>query len=107
MNRYDILRNLPTDKNEIDDKEIEVINLLFEDEEEKTSFNKIIEEFYESFLVGILFIIFNQDYVNNVLLSIVPLLNGSEIFLLLFKTMVFVILFWILKNIRLLNKNDK
>ena len=105
MNRYDILQNLPTDKTEIDENEMEVVNLLFENEEDKNSLGRIMNEAYEPLILGSLFMIFNLSYMNNILVTVIPCINGSEIFTLVLKTVLFMLLFWFLKNIRLLNKN--
>ena len=96
---YDILSSLPTDKNEPLEDELIIINNLFVENIEATA--SILNEMLESLVVGILFIIFSLQYVDNIIFSILPVTQTSQIFLILAKVVVVMLLFWVIKYFNL------
>lgn len=96
IKNHDLIIELPTDEESvIVENELQILNMVFK--ENPSSFRVIIKELYESFIVGILFIIFSLPYIDNILNSIIPVTN-NYFFLILIKSIVVMILFWVIKH---------
>ena len=96
---YDILASLPTDKDEPSQEEMVIINNLFVENKEATA--TIINEMFEPFIVGILFVIFSLKYIDSAIFYVLPMTQTSEIFLILTKVVLIMIAFWIIKYFNL------
>lgn len=101
---YDMISNLPTDQTIPSEKELLLLNSLFK--EKKTPMQKIINEAYEPFFVGILFVIFSNPRIDELVNSYMPVTQNSIYFLLLTKMLLVMIIFWFIKHFHLnLNKS--
>ena len=99
---YDLVADLPTDKNKPTEEEYKVLNTLFK---EKKVVNVLFTEFKESFLVGILFVLFSLTYVDDLILKIYPnLQNFSPYYILSIKVALIIITFWFIKHFYLFKK---
>ena len=103
MINYDMISNLPTDQSIPSEKELLLLNSLFK--EKKTPMQKIINEAYEPFFVGILFVIFSNPKIDEIVNTYLTVTQNSIYFLLLTKMFLVMIIFWIIKHFHLnLNK---
>ena len=101
---YDVLVNLPTDdETQLSETEVEILNALFK--EHKTTINSVINETYEPLVVGILFIIFSLEHVDRAINYASPITSNSIYFLMIAKTALIMISFWIIKYFHLSGKN--
>jgi hypothetical protein len=96
---YDVISNLPTDQSIPSEQELLLINSLFE--EKKTPIKRIVNEAYEPFFVGILFVILSIPKVDEMINLYIPVTQNSIYFLLLTKMFIIMILFWIIKHFHL------
>jgi len=96
---YDAIANLPTDKSQPTEAELQLLNSLFK--EKKTAIQSIMNETYEPFIVGILFVVFSIPQVDNLVTSNIPITQNSIYFLLLIKMLAVMFLFWIIKYFHL------
>ena len=103
MINYDMISNLPMDQSMPSERELLFLNSLFK--EKKTPMQKIINEGYEPFFVGILFVIFSNPKIDEIVNTYLPVTQNSIYFLLLTKMFLVMIIFWIIKHFHLnLNK---
>ena len=101
---FDLLVDLPTDKDKPTHEEFKVFNRIFK--EEKIA-GTLFVEFKESIIVGILFVIFSLTYIDELLLKVVPSLqNHSPYVLLGIKVFIIIILFWFIKHFYLCRRDD-
>jgi hypothetical protein len=104
MINYDMISNLPTDQIIPSEKELLLLNSLFK--EKKTPMQKIINEAYEPFFVGILFVIFSNPKIDELVGAYLPVTQNSIYFLLLTKMFLVMIIFWIIKHFHLNLKKE-
>lgn len=101
---YDVLVNLPTDnETPLSETEVEILNALFK--QHKTTINSLIDETYEPFVVGLLFVIFSLEHIDRGINYTVPVTTTSIYFLMVIKTALIMFLFWIIKHFHLSGKN--
>ena len=87
---YDTIVDLPTDEIPLTDKEIEIFNIIFKEEEGKKHFiNKLIEPI----LIGFIFVLLSIPCINNILFSSI-----SENVTLIIKTLLIMIIFYLSKT---------
>jgi len=101
---YDMIANLPIDKSIPTESELMMLNTLFKDKEKKSIVRSVINEAYEPFFVGILFVLLSIPKVDELITSNIQITQNSLYFLLLFKMFVIMILFWIIKHFYLCKK---
>jgi len=99
---YDVISHLPTDKSQPTEKELILLDSLFK--EKKSSIKKITDEAYEPFFVGILFVILSLPKVDEIITSNISITQNSIYFLLLFKMIAMMILYWLVKHFHLCKK---
>lgn len=90
IKNYDLIKDLPTDEIPLSNKEIEIFNILFKENEEQDNNNNNKLNIIEPILVGFIFVILSLPCINNLLFL-------SENMLLLIKTLLIIIIFWICK----------
>ena len=100
---YDDIISLPTDDTQPTPVELEIMNNLFK--ENKSLFSKLFDELKEPLIVAILFILFNLGYTTNVIHSLLPITNSSDIFLVIAKAFFIMLAFWIVKHFKLARLN--
>lgn len=98
----DLLQNLPTDDSIVNSNELHIINNLFTNETE--SVNKIVMELRESILGGVLFGLLSLPQVDFIIQKFVPLSRNSPVVLLCVKIVLFIFIFYLLKNLKSVKK---
>lgn len=101
---YDLIVNLPIDKSIPTESELMILNTLFKDKENKSVIRSVLNEAYEPFFVGILFVILSIPKLDEFITSNIQITQNSIYFLLLFKMFIMMILFWIMKHFNLCKK---
>ena len=98
---FDFISELPTDKNKPSDNEYRIINTLFK---EKNTINIIFKEMQDSFIVGILFVIFSLPMLDSLIIKFIPVAEKSIYVLLCIKVLSIMLLFWVIKHFYLSRK---
>lgn len=98
----DYIEKLPTDKLEPNPNEVQIVNTLFK--EKKGVFDTILHDARDIILMGLLFIILNIPQINSLIFKFVPSAENSIYILIGIKTVLFMVIFYILKNIYLVRK---
>jgi len=94
---------LPTDNTLPTHFELEIMNNLFR--QNKNSFDSILEESKDLFLLFFLFIILSLPKTNEILKKIIHI--DSEIILVGLKSVILVTIYWLVKNFYLSKKSSK
>jgi hypothetical protein len=92
----DNLENLPTNKNKVSESEMKTANYLFKDNKDNSLKTQITSNIKEVAIAGILFFIISMSFIDNIINKYVKLENIY--ILLLVKTVIFMILFLIVKT---------
>ena len=98
----DSINDLPTDKVDPTENELKIVNNIFK--KNKKMMNRIVEEFQDPLVIGILFVLFSLDQVNSIVIKFVPSAQNSIYILLGIKALAFMILYWIIKHFYLSRK---
>ena len=96
---YDAIINLPSDKSQPSEAELLVLNSIFK--EKKSTVQNIMNEAYEPFFVGILFVLFSIPQVDVFINQNIQITQNSLYFLLLVKMLLVMFVFWIIKYFHL------
>ena len=100
-NDFDLISDLPTNKNKLTENEQRIMNTLFK---EKNTINIIFKEMQDSFIVGILFVMFSIPYIDTLIFKLIPAAEKSIYILLCIKVISIMVLFWIIKHFYLSRK---
>ena len=95
---YDMIANLPIDKSIPTESELMMLNTLFKEKEKKSVVRSVVNEAYEPFFVGILFVLLSIPQLDDLIKTNIQITQNSIYFLLLFKMFIIMILFWIIKH---------
>jgi len=98
----DLIQNLPTDDSMVNSNELHIINNLFTNEAD--NINKILLEMRESILGGVLFGLLSLPQVDSIIQKFVPISRNSPTILLCIKILLFIFIFYILKNLKSVKK---
>ena len=98
----DNISDLPVDKIQPSNDELEVVNTLFKNHN-KTMIN-IFNELKETLLIGILFIIFTLPQGDALINKFIPITQTSIYILTLIKMILVMVLYWIIKYFYLSKK---
>lgn len=91
----DTIATLPVTNDKVNDDDEELLDLLLEDKKEQVKQSKKVAiAFKESLLGGVLFLLLSNSYVDNFIRSKIQ----NELYVLLAKFGVFVVLFFIVQN---------
>lgn len=101
---YDMIANLPIDKSIPTESELMMLNTLFKEKEKKSVVRSVVNEAYEPFFVGILFVLLSIPQLDDLIKTNIQITQNSIYFLLLFKMFIIMILFWIIKHFHLCKK---
>lgn len=101
---YDMISNLPIDKSIPTDSELLMLNTIFKDKEKKSVVKTVMNEAYEPFIIGILFVMLSIPQLDDIIKSNITITQNSIYFLLLFKMVVIMFLFWFVKYFHLCRK---
>jgi len=104
MNNGELIEELPLDKTTTHNQEqIKIANMLFAENE--GTINVLAREMKEGLIICGLFILFESEYVNEMIRKFVPSANGSYMILIGVKSIMVVLLFYVIKNFSLARKN--
>lgn len=92
----DSIELLPTDKIPPSRDDIHIANTLFG--ENKSITEKVIYEGKDIFIIGILFICFSLPQVDEIIQRFIPITKNSNSYLIIFKSIMVMILYWLIKN---------
>ena len=98
----DNLQYLPTNKLSPSPTDLHLTDQIFGPETTLTT--KFISEGKESIIIGLLFIIFSLPQIDELIKKILPIARNSVYFLILIKSLLFIIIFWLIKNFYLSKK---
>ena len=97
----DTIIQLPTDNIPPSSEEKEMSDWLFNPTEKlKTEIVSLWGEFHNALFVGLLFAVFSLPPVDKFICSVVPLAANSFITLVLIRTAIFIIIYWLFVNTR-------
>jgi len=99
----DNLKSLPTNKNKISDTDINLSNSLFGPHNRELK-DTLVEESRDILVLGLLFIIFSLNQVDDIIKKFVPITSNSQYFLILGKAILVMILYWLIKHFYLSQK---
>jgi hypothetical protein len=98
----DYLKNLPVDSSISTVNEQAVINTLFTTQ--KKNITKLFGGLKDVILVGVLFAVFSLPFVNNCVNNIFKFTTNSTFYTIVLKTILFMLIFFILQNYFLAKK---
>lgn len=105
MDKYgDIIDELPVDNNQPKHDELRIVNTLFKENE--GTMTKIGRELKDLFVIGILFILFSLPQVDNMIKKVFPPAVNSIYILVGIKTLIVMVLFWVIKYFYLSKKSN-
>jgi hypothetical protein len=97
----DPIASLPTDESPPSEDDLRLVNTLFK--KNSTFLDKMAIECKDLFIIGVLFIVFSLPFTDR-LVSKIPIAAKSPYILLGIKTLLVMILFWIIKHFHLSRK---
>lgn len=92
------LQNLPTNDTEPTNDELMILEKLFKN---KQGTKIIFNELKDTFLVGILFILFSTSYIDDIIFKVYPGARNSKYITFIVKIAIIMILFWVINNFAL------
>jgi hypothetical protein len=98
----DPINMLPTDKSEPSHSEIQIIETLFK--QRKNTFQKLLLGTQDVLLVGFLFLLFSLPQLEEIIVKLFPTTSTSTYIMLVVKTLVFMCMYFVCKNIYLVRK---
>jgi hypothetical protein len=98
----DEINGLPFDQNAPTDTELQIVNSLFK--ENYTNFEKLFYGLKDVFLVGVLFFVLSLPQVDTLIKTYYPVANSSIYSLTLAKAILFMIAYFIVKNMYLVQR---
>jgi hypothetical protein len=99
---YDRIDDLPTDNTAMSHNEIQILDTLFK--EQKADMYRLMYGTRDIALAGLLFIIFSIQPVDELVFKFVPSARNSPYILLGVKTLLFMVAFFVIKNLYLARK---
>ena len=100
----DSISNLPVDQNPPSPNETQIIDTLFK--KHKSTMEVIMDEGKDSFLAGILVILFSLPQIDNFIQKFIPVTEKSIYILLLIKGLIAMFAFWLIKHFYLCRKGS-
>ena len=98
----DLIETLPTDKSELSQPEIQIMDTLFK--QNHTTIQKLLLGTQDVILIGILFILFSMPQIDQYVIKLFPSTISSPYILIFIKTILFMLSYFILKNIYMVRK---
>ena len=99
INNGDSIDSLPVDQTILSHNEEQIANMIFK--QQKSNFDKLLSGSKDVFMLGILFMIFSLKQVDGVIHKFIPCTRNSEYIFLLVKTILFTVIFFLIKNLYL------
>lgn len=97
----DSIDNLPTDKNALSHSELQIVDSLFS---QKPAIEALFNGTKEILLAGILFVVFSTPQVDDLIKKFVKASENSPYILLGVKAILFMVVFFVVKNMYLVRK---
>ena len=101
MSYEDTIQSLPVEETLADPGQVGFAKSIFEDPKKQSA---IYSEFSDSIILVFLFVIFNSEKADNLIRQYVPITRNSNVYLVALKCVLFVFLFYIIKNFQLIRK---
>lgn len=101
----DYIHFLPTDDNPINPVEKQVFANILNSNTSSTQLHSFINELKQPLLVGIVFMLLNTEQSNTLIESVVGYARSSKTSLLLFKTFLFIVIYFVWQNIAITQNN--
>lgn len=98
----DLIGDLPSDQTVLSHNEIRIVDTLFK--QQQGVIEKILTNSKDVLLVGSLFMVFSLKPVDEFILKMIPFARNSEYSLLIVKTILIMVIFFLLKNLHLVRK---
>jgi len=98
----DIIDNLPIDQSTPSHNEIQLVDTLFQ--KQKTMLQMIMSESKDVILIGFLFLLFLLPQIDEIIKKIIYSANNSEYILMISKVLLFMLAYFLLKNMYLVRK---
>jgi len=99
----DLIKDLPSDKVPPSPDEIQIMDILFKNSD-RASIGNLFKEIKDVLTVGILFILFSIPQLDTMINKFIPITQTSVYFLIIIKTIVIMILYWIIRHLYLAKK---
>lgn len=97
----DSIETLPTDKNAVSHSELQIVDSLFQ---QKPAFDAILSGTKEVLLAGFLFVLLSLPQADELIKKVFKSSTTSPYILLIIKAIVFMVLFFVIKNMYLVRK---
>jgi len=104
INYSDNVESLPTSDYQPSYNEMNIMNSLFEEKNSK-GIGNIAFEFKDVAIEGLIFAVLSAPFADSLIQKFLPFTAKSPYYLLAFKTVVFIMLIWIIQNKNLFFKN--
>lgn len=92
----DPIVQLPTDNTQPNQDELTIVNSLFK--KHSNTIETVANEMKDSIIAGILFIVLSLPQVDELIKSLLTFTNNSPIILTIVKALIFIVLFYFIKN---------
>lgn len=103
MQNYDPIDSLPVDKGEIlNTNDMQIVNVLFG--KDKGTIEKFLDGTKDVLIIGIFFAIFSSPQVETLIVKFFPSCSTSPYILIFVKTILFMLLYFVFKNMYLVKK---
>lgn len=99
----DDINQLPSDESVPSYNEVRIVDKFFQ--QKKSIFDRILHQTKDIVILGALFIILSLPFVDNIIKKFVTITATSPYILLGIKALIFVIVYFIIKNVYLVRKN--
>lgn len=103
MRDGDLLAELPSDQNMPSNEEIHLVDSLFK--RHKGVIILMLDGMKDILIIGLLFLIFSLPQCDSLIKKFIPSTNNSIYILLLIKTLIFMVIFFLIKNFYLARKH--
>tara|TARA_Y100001970_G_C13476676_1_gene482318 strand:+ start:190 stop:504 length:315 start_codon:yes stop_codon:yes gene_type:complete len=103
MSRFDNIEDLPTDEKTPDVNELYLVNTLFSNNNNSAM---LFNGFKDTIAVGFLFILLNMPFINSLIKKIFKFTAGSHILFILIKSIILMILYFVIINFALSKDNS-
>ena len=101
MSRYDNIEDLPTDEKNPDVNELYLVNTLFTNNNDSAL---LFNGLKDTVLSGFLFLLLTMPFINNLIKNVFKFTKNSFILFILLKSIIFMILYFIIVNFSLIKK---
>lgn len=96
IQKADIISQLPADNTNPTHNELKIVDTLFK--HHGGEMNSIFNEAKDTILIGIIFIALSLPTIDNIIRKLLPVTEKSEYFLIFAKSIVFMLLYWVVKH---------